>query len=141
MNQFLIYSITWNIKKQEQPLPFPLSLSREFNIKCWDKFNHDFVCQQKILQLISTRLGSSNSKYSTSSSQGLTQEEFLTLKSKCQSSLGAATDLEQYRQGLIQTLKQFGDQENEETKDTILSDDSYVDPELILYGEPMGQSK
>ena len=80
------------------------------------------------MQLISTRPGSSNSKYSTSSSQGLTQEEFLTLKSKCQSSLGAATDLEQYRQGLIQTLKQFGDQENEETKDTILSDDSYVDP-------------
>ena len=48
----------------------------------------------------------------------------------------------QYCQGLIQTLKQFGDyQENEETKDTILSDDSYVDPELIFYGGPMGQSR
>ena len=104
MNQFLIYSITWNIKKQEQPLPFPLSLSREFNIKWWDKFNHEFVCQQKILQIIS-RSRSSNSKDSTSSSQRSTQEEFLTLKSKCQASLATATDLEQYRQGLIQTLK------------------------------------
>ena len=96
MNQFLIYSITWNIKKQEQPLPFPLSLSREFNIKWWDKFNHDFVCQHKVLQLITSRPGSSNSKNSTTSSQGLTQEEFLTLKSKCQASLAAATDSEQY---------------------------------------------
>ena len=135
--------LTWNIiKKQEQPLPFPLSLSREFSIKWWDKFNHDFVCQQKVLQLISTRPSSSNSKDSTSSSQGPTQEEFLTLKSKCQASLAAATDLEQYRQGLIQTLKKFGDQENEETtEDAVLSDDSYVDPEFILYGGPMGQSR
>ena len=47
--------LTWNIiKKQEQPHLFPLSLSREFNIKWWDKFNHDFVCQQKILQIISS---------------------------------------------------------------------------------------
>ena len=131
--------LTWNIiKKQEQPLYFPLSLSREFNIKWWDKFNHDFVCQQKVLQLISSRPGSSNSKDSSRSSQGPTQEEFLTLKRKCQASLAAATDLEQYRQGLIQTLKEFGDhQENEET----LSDDSYVDPEFILYGGPMGQSR
>ena len=60
----------------------------------------DFACQQKILQIIS-RPGLSNSKYSTSSSQ----EEFLTLKSKCQASLAVATDLEQYRQELIQTLK------------------------------------
>ena len=38
---------------------------------------------------------------------------------------------EQYRQRLIQTLKQFGDyQENEETEDAILSDDSYVDLSL-----------
>ena len=93
------------------------------------------------MQLISTRLGSSNSKDSTSSSQGPTQEEFLTLKSKCQASLAAATDLEQYRQGLIQTLKQFGDQENEETEDAVLSYNSYVDSEFILYGEPMGQSR
>ena len=127
------------IKKQEQPPPFPSSLSREFNIKWWDKFNHDFVCQQKILQLISTRPGSSNSKDSTSSSQGPTQEKFLTLKSKCQASLAAAIDLEQYRQGLIQTLKQFGDQE--ETEDAVLSNDSYVDPEFILYGGHMGQSR
>ena len=93
------------------------------------------------MQLISTRPGSSNSKDSSRSSQGPTQEEFLTLKSKCQASLAAATDLEQYHQGLIQTLKQFGDQENEETEDAVLSDDSYVDPEFILYGGPMGQSK
>ena len=47
---------------------------------------------------------------------------------------------EQYRQRLIQTLKQFGDyQENEETKDIALSDDSYVDPKLILCGRLMGQ--
>ena len=91
------------------------------------------------MQLISTRPGSSNSKDSTSYSQGPTQEEFLTLKSKCQASLAVATDSEQYRQGLIQTLKQFGDQE--ETEDAVLSDDSYVDPEFILYGEPMGQSR
>ena len=121
--------LTWNIiKKQEQPHHFPLSLSREFSIKWWDKFNHDFVCQQKILQIIS-RPRSSNSKDSTSSSQGLTQEKFLTLKSKCQVSLVVATYLEQCRQGSIQTLKQFGDhQENEETEYTALSDDSYVDP-------------
>ena len=49
------------------------------------------------------------------------------MKSKCQA---PATNLEQYRQGLIQTLKQFGDQENEETEDAILSDDSYVDLSL-----------
>ena len=62
--------------------------------------------------------------------------------SKCQASLAAATDLEQYRQGLIQTLKKFGDQENEETtEDAVLSDDSYVDPEFILYGRPMSQSR
>ena len=94
------------------------------------------------MQIISTRPGSSNSKDSSSSSQWSTQEEFLTLKSKCQASLAAATNLEQYRQWLIQTLKQFGDhQENEKTKDTTLSDDSYVDPELILYGRPMSQSR
>ena len=92
------------------------------------------------MQWISTRPESSNSKDSSRSSQGPTQEEFLTLKSKCQASLAAATDLEQYRQGLIQTLKQFGDQENEETEDAVLSDDSYVDLEFILYGGPMGQS-
>ena len=92
------------------------------------------------MQLISSRPGSSKSKDSITSSQGPTQEEFLTLKSKCQASLAATTDLEQYRQGLIQTLKQFGDQENEETEDAVLSDDSYVDPEFILYGGPMGQT-
>ena len=54
-------------------------------------------CQQKILQIIS-RSGSSNFKDPTSSSQGLTQAEFLTLKNKCQASLAAATNLEQYRQ-------------------------------------------
>ena len=63
------------------------------------------------------------------------------MKNKCQASIAPATDLEQYRQGLIQTLKQFGDQENEETKDAILSDDSYVDHEFILYGGPMSQSR
>ena len=94
------------------------------------------------MQIISIRPGSSNSNDSTSSSQGPTQEEFLTLKSKCQASLVVTIDLKQYHQGLIQTLKQFGDhQENEETEDTALSDDSYVDPELILYGGPMGQSR
>ncbi|KAJ9702934.1 hypothetical protein PVL29_004607 [Vitis rotundifolia] len=124
------------IKKQEQPQPFPLSLSREFNIKWWDKFNHDFVCQQKVLEIISARLGSSNS------SQGPTQEEFLTLKSKCQALLAAATDLEQYRQELLQTLKQFEDQkENEENEEIVISDDSYVDPEFIIYGGPMGQAR
>ena len=57
-------------------------------------------------------------------------------------SLVVATYLEQCRQGSIQTLKQFGDhQENEETEDTTLSDDSYVDPELIRYGGPMGQCR
>ena len=30
---------------------------------------------------------------------------------------------------------------NEETEDTTLSDDSYVDPKLILYEGPMGQSR
>ena len=93
------------------------------------------------MQLISTRPGSSNSKDSTTSSQWQTQKEFLTLKNKCQASLAAAIDLEQYRQGLIRTLKQFGDQENEETEDAILSDDSYVYLEFILYGTPMGQSR
>ena len=73
------------------------------------------------MQIISTRPRSSNSKDSTSSSQGPTQEEFLTLKIKCQASLVVANDLEQYRQGLIQTLKQFGDhQENEETEDSFI---------------------
>ena len=131
--------LTWNnIKKKKQPHPIPLSLFREFSIKWWEKFNHDIVCQQKILQIISTRPRSSNSKDSTSSSQGPTQEEFLTLKSKCQASLAVATNLEQYYQELLQTLKQFGDhQENEETEYTTLPDDSYVDPELILYGGPM----
>ena len=51
---------------------FSLSLSRKFNIKWWDKFNYEFVCQQKILQIIS-RPRSSNSKDSTSFSQGPTQ--------------------------------------------------------------------
>ena len=79
---------------------------------------------------------------STSYSQGSTKKEFLTLKSKIQASLATATDLEQYHQGLIQTLKQFGDhQESEETEDTILSDDSYLDPKLIIYGGLMGQSR
>ena len=92
--------LAWNIiKKQEQPHHFSLSLSREFNIKSWDK-SHKFVCQQKILQIIS-RPNSSNWKDSTSSSQGPTQEEFLTLKSKCEASLAVATNLEQYCQGLI----------------------------------------
>ena len=78
----------------------------------------------------------------TSYSQGSTKEEFLTLKSKCQASLATATDLEQYHQGLIQTLKQFGDhQENEEIEETTLSDESYVDPELIIYRRPMSQSR
>ena len=82
--------------------------------------NHEFVCQQKILQIIS-RLESSNSKDSANSSWGPTQAEFLTLKSKCQASLPTATDLEQHRQGLIQTLQQFGDnQDNEETEDITL---------------------
>ena len=88
-------------------------------------------CQQKILQIIS-RSGSLNLKDPTSSSQGLTQAEFLTLKNKCQASLAAAIDLEQYRQGLIRTLKQFGDQENEETEDRTLLDDSYVNSVLTL---------
>ena len=93
------------------------------------------------MQIIS-RPNSSNWKDSTSSSQGLTQEKFLTLKSKCQVSLVVATYLEQCRQGSIQTLKQFGDhQESEETEDTILLDDSYLDPKLIIYGGLMGQSR
>ena len=97
--------LTWNIiKKKEQHSSFPLSLSREFSVKWWDKFNQEFACQQKILQIIS-KLESSNSKYSTSYSQGSTQAEFLTLKSKCQASLVVVTNLEQYLQGLIQTLK------------------------------------
>ena len=80
------------------------------------------------MQIISSP-GSSNSKDSASSSQGPTQVEFLTLKKKCQVSLVVATYLEQCRQRSIQTLKQFGDhQENEETEYTTLSDDSYVDP-------------
>ena len=79
---------------------------------------------------------------STSYSQGSTKKEFLTLKSKIQASLATATDLEQYHQGLIQTLKQFGGhQENEEIEETTLSDESYVDPELILYRRPMSQSR
>ena len=137
----IVWILSWNfIKKQEQPLPFPLSLSREFNIKWWDNFNQEFVCQQKILQIIS-RPGSSNSKNLASSSQGPTQTEFLSMKSKCQVSLAVATNLEQYQQGLIQTLKQFSDNHNsEENKDIAFSDDSYADLELILYGGPMGQS-
>ena len=96
------------------------------------------MCQQKILQIIS-RLESSNSKGSTSSSQWPTQSEFLALKSKCQALLAVAIDLEQYRQGFIQTLKQFGNnQDNEETKDIALSDYSYVDPKFIMYGGLMG---
>ena len=60
--------LPWNIiKKQEQPPHFSLSLSREFNIESWDKFNQDFVCQQKILQIIS-RPKSSDSKDLASSS-------------------------------------------------------------------------
>ena len=63
------------------------------------------------------------------------------MKSKCQVSLAVATNLEQYQQGLIQTLKQFSDNHNsEENKDIAFSDDSYADLELILYGGPMGQS-
>ena len=89
---------------QKKLPPFSLSLSREFNIKWWDKFNHKFVCQQNILQIIS-RPKSSNSKDSANSSQEPTQAEFLTLKSKCQASLVVVTNLEQYLQGLIQTLK------------------------------------
>ena len=61
------------------------------------------------------------------------------MKSKCQASLVVVIDLEQYRQWLIQTLKQFVDnQDNEEIENIALSDDSYVDLEFILYGEPMG---
>ena len=63
----------------------------------WDKFNQEFVCQQKILQII-LKLGSSNSKDSTNFSlQGSTQAKFLTLKSKCQASLSTTTNLKQYR--------------------------------------------
>ena len=51
------------------------------------------MCQQKILQIVS-RLRTTNSKDSANSSQGSTQAEFLTLKSKCQASLVAAKDLE-----------------------------------------------
>ena len=92
--------------------------------------------------LIISRPNSSNSKDSANSSQGPTQVEFLTLKRKCQASLAAATDLEKCHQWLIQTLKQFGDQqENKEIEDTTLLDNSYVDPELILYEGPMGQSR
>ena len=47
----------------------------------------------KNLQIIS-RSESSNSKDSTSPSQGPTQAEFLTLISKCQTSLATATNLE-----------------------------------------------
>ena len=90
------------------------------------------------MQIIS-KLESSNSKYSASYSQGSTQLKFLTLKSKYQASLATVTDLEQYRQGLMQTLQQFGDnQDNEEIEDTTLLDDSYVDLEFILYSGPMG---
>ena len=72
MDSWMPWILTWNIiKNQEQPHHFPLSPSKKFNIKWWDKFNHDFVCQQKILQIIS-RTGSSNSKDSASSSQGPT---------------------------------------------------------------------
>lgn len=71
-----------------------------------------------------------------------TQAKFQTLKNKCQTSLATATDLEQYRQGLIQTLKQFSyNQDNEENEDVEISYDSYVDLELILYGRPLGQSR
>ena len=131
--------LTWNIiKKKEQHSFFPLSLSKEFSVKWWDKFNQEFACQQKILQIIS-KLESSNSKYSASYSQGSTQLKFLTLKSKYQASLATVTDLEQYRQGLMQTLQQFGDnQDNEEIEDTTLLDDSYVDLKFILYNGPMG---
>ena len=84
------------------------------------------------LQIIS-RSGSLNLKDPTSSSQGLTQAEFLTLKNKCQASLATATDLEQYRQWLIQTLKQFDNhKKKKETEDTILLDDSHVNPVLTL---------
>ena len=73
--------LTWNIiKKQEQPPSFPLSISKEFNIKWYDKFNQEFVCQQKILQIIS-RPESSNSKDSANSCKWPTQAKFLTLKS------------------------------------------------------------
>ena len=52
------------------------------------------MCQQKILQIIS-RPSSSTLKDSTSIyTQGPTQVEFLTLKSKCQTSLAVAIDLE-----------------------------------------------
>ena len=64
------------------------------------------------------------------------------MKSKCLASLVAAIDLEQYWQGLIQTLKQFDDnQDNEETEDITLFNGSYVDPKFILHGGPMGQSR
>ena len=52
------------------------------------------MCQQNILQIIS-RPSSSTLKDSTSIyTQGLTQVEFSTLKSKCQASLAVAIDLE-----------------------------------------------
>ena len=54
----------------------------------------------KDFQIIS-RPESSNSKDSTSFSQWPTQVEFLTLESKCQASLAAAADLEQYCRGLV----------------------------------------
>ena len=88
--------------------------------------------QQKILQIIS-RPGSSTSKDLASiSTQVSAQVEFLTLKSKCQASLAATLDVEQYKQGLIQFLKQFcnnqDNEENENKEDVALLDDSYVDP-------------
>ena len=68
--------------------------------------------------------------------------KILNSKKQCQASLEVATNLEQYWQGLIQTLKQFDDnQDNEEIEDITLLDDSYVYPEFILHGGPMGESR
>ena len=84
------------------------------------------------MQIIST-LGSSTLKDLASiSTQVPAQVEFLTLKSKSQASLTTTLDVEQYKQGHIQFLKQFSNnqdnEENENNEDVALLDDSYVDP-------------
>ena len=100
----ILWILSWNfIKKQEQPLSFLLSLSREFNIK---------VGQIQSRVRVSTKDFTNNFKTSIIKFKRfdkfftrLAQAEFLTLKNKCQASLATAIDLEQYQQGLIQTLK------------------------------------
>ena len=46
-----------------------------------------------------------------------------------------------YRFRTISSRTYSNSQNNEETENTTLSDDSYVDPEFILYGKTMGQFK